>query len=343
MVKATNLCRLRLAALLLLALPLAAGAALAQGLPSNGLAVAVELDEADVSLDAGNATNVTGTVTNPGTLQGTVTLALTLPEGWTATVDPPSAFSLASGQSVPITLTLTAPAAGLGALTADVLLDATITDAAGRSASAQATLGVTRVDPLPPPPPPPPYDLYASYGILAAGLIVIGLLVHHQLRSERLARERAEAEEARRRAEHEAYLSRETGIGLTLVEGPHRFGSRREVVFRLAVENQTQRERVALVGVAGCPKGWTAASALPRIPLQPRERVVVTFYVNPGDAVPAHEVGHVVFFAKPEEARELDQRVGVDVTAPEVRVPTLDDKPVTAAREPVAPRPVLRK
>lgn len=343
MVKATTHARLRLVALLLLALPLTAGAALAQTLPGNGLAVTVALDEADVSLDAGNATNVTGTVTNTGTVQGTVALALTLPEGWTVTVDPPSAFSLQTGQSVPVTLTVTAPAAGLGALRADVVLDATITDAAGRSATAQATLGVSRVDPLQPPPPPPPYDLYASYGILAAGLVVIGFLVYGQLRDERLARERAAAEEARRQAEHDAYLSRETGIGLTLVEGPHRFGSRREVVFRLAVENQTQRERVALVGVAQCPPGWTAASALPRIPLGPQERVVVTFYVNPGDDVPAQTVGHVVFFAKPEEARELDQRVGVDVTAPDVRVPTVGQAPVTAAREPVAPRPKLRK
>lgn len=340
MVKATHPSRLRLAAALLLVLPFAAGTALAQ-LPTAP-SVAVALDEAALSLGASNETTLSGTVTNGGRLQGTVALAPTIPAGWNVTLDPATPFTLAAGQSATFTVTLVAPAAGVGAAAGDVFVDATLTDGAGQTATAQAALAVTRVDPVIPP-TPPPYDLYASYALLAAGAVGIAFLVYAQLRGERLARERARAEEEARRLAHEAYLARETGIGLTLVDGPVHYGTRREVVYRLAVENQTPRDRVALVGVAEVPHGWTAASSLPRIPLKPSERIVVTFYVAAGDGVPTGAIGRVSFFAKPEEAQELDQRVSVEVPAPAVRVPTLGDRPATAPREAVAPKPVLRK
>lgn len=343
MVKVTPLLSLRFLAAALVLAPLLAGAALAQ-LPATDAGVSLQLDALDLSLGAGNATVVNGTVTNTGGLSGTVTLTLSIPEGWTVEVDPSSAFTLAAGASAPVTLSLAAPAAGAGELSGDMLLSAALVDQAGRAATpAEASLRVTRVDPIVPPPPPPPYDLYASFAILGVGVVVIGGLVWNQLRNERLARERKAAEEAARVAAHEAYLARETGIGISLVEGPVRFGTRRELVYRLQVENQSARDRVALVGVAQCPAGWSAACAIPKASLRPGERVTVTFHVNPGDAVPGGAKATLAFYAKPEEAQELDQRVAVEVAAPEVRVPETGQLPPAAPREPVAPRPVLRR
>lgn len=323
-------------AILLLALP---GLALAQA-PTITPMVAVSLEQADLQMGAGNSTVVNGTVSNPGTLQGTVTLALTIPEGWTVQVEPDSAFSLAGGSSAPVTLTLVAPAAGQGAATGAVGLAATLTDQAGRTASADASVSVTRVDPVVIPPSPPPYGLYAA--IAGAAVLLVAGGVFARVRHVKKREARLRAEEETRRLAHEAYLARETGIGIALVEGPLPYGTRRELVFRIAVENQSGRDRVAAIGVADCPSGWTAACAIPKMPLGPGEKLVVTFYVNPGDEVPGGQKANVAFFAKPEEAQELDQRVVLEVTAPEPRVPDGHARPATQPREAVAPRPRLR-
>lgn len=302
--------------------------------------VMVTLDVASLELGAGNTTAVEGVVANPGQFDGTVNLEIAAPEGWTVSVEPSSSFSLAAGAQAPVTITFIAPAAGLGAATGDASFGATLTDSAGRTASATASVGVTRVDP-PVVVPPPPYGLYAAIaGAVLLALATAGIVLWRR----RQARLRAEAEEAARRAAHEAYMARETGVGISLLDGPVRFGAKRELVYRCVVENRTQRPRLAVIGSVDVPAGWTVAPSVPKLPLAPGERVTVTFFVACADHVPPESTVPIVFRARPEEAQELDERVTLEAKAPDVRVPALDPhKSVSVAREPVAPKPVLRK
>lgn len=328
------------AALILLAL--LAGAAAAQLGPVDP-AVTLAFDREALELAAGNETTFNATVTNGGAVDGSVALVVADLDGWTLAVEPAS-FPLRAGASQPVVLTLTAPAAGAGARSGDVGLTATLTAAAGRTASASGVVGVTRVDPVVVPPPPPPYALYGALALLVALLALGVLLALRRRRARRLAREKAAAEEAAKAAAHAAWLDRETGIGIALLEGPVKFGSRRELVYRVEVENRSARERVAVLGVEGRPEGWTVAPALPQARLKPGERVVVVYHVNPGEAQ-GGAVATLAFTAKPEEARERDERVTVEVHAPaDPRIPDLGDRRVLVPEEPPAPpRAALRK
>lgn len=371
--------RARLAAgavLALLSLALLAGSAHAQVANPS---VSLDLPAVPVDLGAGNVTELAAQVRNTGSLQGTVTLAVTAPEGWTVVVEPASAFTLAANAQAPVTLTLTAPAAGAGAQKGAVELRATIQDAAGRTGSDAASVGVSRVDPAPVPPPPPPDPfLMLLLGLAVAAVPTSGAAFYwrrKQLQREaaeaaeaarvaeerrvaeeqaRLAAERAEAERRRleleaaaaaaAKAAHEAWLARETGITLHLVDGPIRFGTRRELTYRVRVENVSERPRIAILGVAETPEGWTAAFSVPRLPLSAGEAAVVTVYVNAADAVPEGTQGNVVLTARPEEAQELDERLTLTPVAPAVRIPLEEAfTSVVVARAPIVPRPVLRK
>lgn len=323
-------------------------------------AVAITMPTETLSLGAGNNTTLAATVTNPGSFAGTVSLSFAALDGWAVSAEPAS-FALAAGASQPVTITVVAPLAGEGAASGAIAATATLSDSAGRTATAEGATPVARVDPPVVPPPEPPYALWALAAVLLVAIVALG--VGLQLRARRRKRERAEAEaravaEAKRRAEEEAarlaaekaaaeaaFLARETGISIAVHDGPRPFGSKRELAYRLTVSNVSDRPRVGVVAVAEVAAGWRASVSLPKLPLSPGESVLVSAYVNPDENVPSGSKARIVILAKPEEAQERDERVVIEVEAPLPHVPTAADaaRARTTLREAVAARPALRK
>ena len=322
-------------ALVLLALAATAHAQVAQ--PQ----VAVTLEEDALRLDADGTATVNATVryTDPvPAAQGTVTLAAVAPDGWTVAIEPAASFPLNAGGSQTVTLRLTAPAAGTGAEAADATLTATVDAGPGRTATGSATLGLARLDPLPPPPPDNTPLLLAG---VAAALLVLGLaaavLVARRRRLARLAAERDAA--ARAAAARAAFLARETGIRIAPAGEAQPFGDRREVAVRLRVHNASDRPRVALVEVKDATAGWLAAVNVPRRELRSGEDMVVTLTARPPDGAPLGATATVVVAARPEEAREMDERVTLDLRAPDARS---SGAPPLAHRDGVLPKRLRR-
>lgn len=287
------------------------------------------LDATTLQVEAANTTIITGTVAyadaapDPtGANAATVSLTPTLPEGWSATIEPASAFQMSAGQSVPVTVTLVAPAAGVGAPTGSLILDAAASAPGGRAATAAAAVELTRVDPVPPPPTPwylTAWGLLLLIGVPLEAAALAGLAVWQRQR--RLAAERAAAEAAAAHAAREAYLARETGVAIGLADGPREYGHQREVMYRLLLTNTSDRPRVGIVEVASVTNGWRAATAFTRVPLGVGERKPVTLVVTPDSVIVPGERAKVVVRAKPEEAVELDERLELDVVAPKSGVP----------------------
>lgn len=337
----TRATKLSVAAVLLFAL--AAPLSLAQ-VPQPGVTVA--LDTSSVSLGLSNSTTIQGTVAysdsappvpGSGSTDGTITLSVTVPAGWTAAVEPATAFTLAPGATADFTVTLTAPAAGSDGAAGDATVTADATGAGGRSATAGAPLALSLV--VPPPPVVPWYQTPAGIaGIVGAVLLVaaiIGAIVWRN-RQQRLAAERAAAEQA-------AYLDRETGITIALAGGPTQYGHRREIMYRVNVTNASQRPRVALVDVAEVTNGWRAATQVTKLPLSPGETLPVTIVVTPDAVITPGDKATVVVRVKPEEARERDERVTVDVAAPKHGVPQDPNyRIVSVHREGAGSAPVKR-
>lgn len=286
-------------ALLLLAL-LAAAIASAQAPAAP--AVRVALEARALQLDAGEAATLEGTVSNDGPLAGTVALALALPPGWSGTVEP-AELPVAAGGSERVVVRLQAPEAGVGAASAELALEAVLTDALGRAASSSATVALGRLDP----PPPPPAD---ARPLVAASLLGLLLLA---------AAAAALAWRRRRAAALAAYWDREKGIQLDVVDGPRSYGGRRELVSRVALQNVSARPRVATVRVAECAPRWRASVSLPRAPLSPGERIEVAVHIAPDADVPAGEAGRIVVAARPEEAQDFEERVTIAPQAPGAR------------------------
>ncbi|HUR70133.1 MAG TPA: NEW3 domain-containing protein [Candidatus Thermoplasmatota archaeon] len=302
--------------------------ALAQ-VPQPTLSVAFE--EGTLAIEAANTSTtrtVNGTVTYGdtapalpgGAADGTITLSVTAPAGWTATLDPASAFTLAPGASAPFTVTLVAPAATANAASVSIDVAGSATSSDGqRSATASASLSIAQAA-LPPPPPVPWYQTPAGIaGIVLAILVVLGATtaILWQRRTKRLAAERAAAEAAARAA----YLERETGITVQLLGEPVQYGHKREVVFRVAVTNTSQRPRVALADVTEVTNGWRAALQFSKLPLSVGETRPVTLVVTPDSVITPGDQATVVVRAKPEEARELSEKVTIPVSAPKHGVP----------------------
>lgn len=315
----TRATKLSVAAALLIAL--AAPLSLAQ-VPQPG--VTVTLASSSVSLGLSNSTTVTGTVAysdpapavpGAGSTDGTITLSVTAPTGWTLSVEPATPFTLAPGSSAEFTLTLVAPATGAETTTSDATVTASAAGAGGRTASASAPLSLTLE--VPPPPAIPWYRTAAGMaGIGIAILLVLGAIGAFAWRRHRrrLAAERAAAKQA-------AYLERETGITIALAGGPTQYGHRREIMYRVNVTNASQRPRVALVDVVEVTNGWRAATQVTKLPLSPGETQPVTLVVTPDAVITPGDKASVVVRAKPEEAREKDERVHVEVVAPKHGVP----------------------
>lgn len=303
---------------LVLALALVPGA-LAQ-VPQPQLTLTLEQD----ALELGAATTsstilVNGTVayadTAPavpvGTTDGTITLAIAVPDGWTATLDPAGPFTLAPGASAPYTIELVAPAATVDANTfaMDVTGEATSGDGQ-RSASAATTLTIAQLA-LPPPPVPWYQTPGGIAGIVGAILLVVGIVVALVVRRNR----RIAA------AERAAYLARETGIGIEVSGTPIQYGHRREIMYRVAVTNKSDRPRVGIVEVAEITNGWRAALQFSKVPLSVGESRSVTLLVTPDAPITPGDRASVVVRAKPEEARELSEKVTIEVVAPKHGVP----------------------
>lgn len=316
---------LALAATLLATALSLAPTALAQ-VPDPTVAVTLQ-GASQLDLGAANTTTLDGSVayadTAPavpgGATQATLTLDFTIPEGWSATLEPSSPFTLAPGASAPFTITLTAPAAGEGDATGAVTVTAAATTPDGRSATGEASVTATRVDP--PPPPVPWYQTPGGIAAIAGVVFLVAALVAflaHRRRQARLAAEAAAVEAAARAA----YLDRETGIRIAIAEGPLQYGHRREVVYRLGITNASPRPRVGLLDVAEATNGWRAATQVAKVPLAAGETQHVTLVVTPDAVITPGDRATIVVRVKPEEARELDERLTLEVVAPKSGVPT---------------------
>ena len=312
--------------------------------------VTVTLATSTLELGASNSTTIDGTVTYAdtapalptGASDGTITLAVAVPEGWTATLDPASTFQLAPGATQTFSVTLVAPALDAGA--PDAVGDATFTATAqspdGRSAAGSATVGLTALAP-PAPLVPPWYQTPGGITAIAGAiLLVVGTVAFLVWRrNKRLAAERA-AEDAAAKA---AYLDRETGIAIGLGGGPLQYGHKREVVYRLSVANKSARPRVAVVEVAQVTNGWRASTQFSKIPLSPGETQAVTLVVTPDAVITPGDKASVVVRAKPEEAKELDERLTLEVVAPKSGVPTDPHYKIVAVQREGANNQILRK
>lgn len=329
------------AAILLAAL--ASPAVLAQ-VPQPG--VTVTLDSPSVELGVSNSTTLTGTVTytdtapavpGAGTTAGTVDLTVSVPDGWNASIEPAS-LALSPGQSATFTLTLTSPATGAASETLDASVEAAAQSPDGRSASASAPFAISFV--IPPPPPVIPWyqTPIGIAGIVLAVLLVIGVVafILYRNRQKRLAAERAQAERA-------AYLDRETGITIALASGPLQYGHKREVVYRLAIANASKRPRVALLDVVEVTNGWRASTQISKIPLSIGETQHATLVVTPDAVITPGDIAKVVVRARPEEAREKDERLTLEVHAPKHGVPADPHYRIVTVHREGANNPVAKR
>lgn len=265
--------------------------------------VTVSLPARELAVDAGSASSVEATVTNAGAFDGAVTISVPVLDGWIVSADPES-FDLASGESRTVTIDVTAPAAGEGAESGDLVFGATLMDAAGRTASADAALAASRTDP-PPPPPAGPDPVLVGAGVVLVLGAVAGVVAWVR----------------KRRRERAAYLDRETGIVASLEGSAAPFGNGAGSAFRVVLRNESARPRTAVVGVREAPEGWRVGFTVSRVTLDAGASVPVTVTVRPPDEVPKGTASAVVLFAKPEEALELEERVSLDVVVGRVRGP----------------------
>lgn len=299
--------------------------ALAQ-VPQPGLTVTLDAPSPSLELGAANSTSFNGTVTyadtaptvpGAGSTDGQITLSITVPEGWTATLEPSSTFTLAPGASAPFTVSLTAPAAGVGAANGSLDVGATSTSAGGRTATATAGIALTRLDPA--------IIVIPWFKTLGGILAIIGTILvvvaaiayFFYRRNARIVAAKAAAEAAAKAA----YLDRETGILVSLASEPRQYGHKREILFRIRVKNASERRRNVIVDVAEVTNGWRAAFQFNKLILEAGATQEVTLVVTPDVVITPGDRAKVTVRAKPAEAIELSERVTLDVLAPKHGVP----------------------
>lgn len=287
----------------------------------------VTLDQDTLRLGANGTATVTATLRYTDDVpnaQGTVTLTVDAPEGWVVVIQPAPTFPMNAGSTQTVTLDVTAPPGTDGRDGGDALLTATMTAGAGRpTGTATATLALERA----PLAPLPPADAWPVLLAAALVLVALGLVTFAFLRQ---ARGRA--------ADRAAILARETGITLAQASDPMPFGDRREVALRVAVRNRSMTPRVALLLVRDITPGWCAAVNLPRKELAPGETFTATLTVRPPDSAPLGAAATVVLAARPEEALERDERLTLQVQAPDAHPATNGARLFRTTREGVVPK-----
>lgn len=234
---------------------------------SQALDPAVSVAAAKPSLSFGpdGADTATWTVRNDGPVTAAMAVTLAIPAGWTAPLAPgDGAFSLAAGAArtinVPVAPAADAPAGG------ELLLTATATDQASRSASASAPVGLTFVPPaIPPPPRDDTAEIVAS---VAGGLAVVALA-----------------------AAAAVYVGRARKVALFVDPQQRPITAGTDGIFLVEVQNLGRARREVELRVEGLPATWYGAFSFPKVALQPGERSPVPLCVKvpreAGDGVQA--------------------------------------------------------
>lgn len=251
--------------------PAAAVAACVVLLASPGLAQALDpafsvtAAKSALSFGPGGADTATWTVRNDGPVTATMAIALNVPAGWNAPLaSGDSAFSLQSGGSrtinVPVSPTAEAPADG------QLVLTATATDQAGRSASGSAPVGLTFVAPLPPP-PPRDYTAEIAAGI-GAGVALLAAAIAAM------------------------YVTRARKVALFVEPHQRPITVGTDGIFLVEVQNLGRTRREVELRVEGLPDSWYGAFSFPKVVLQPGERSPVPLCIKvprgAGDGMQAH-------------------------------------------------------
>lgn len=258
--------------LALLALAAAAAPVSAQGQPVAAITPQLDL------LKVGDAPRtVSWTVANNGQplpvalgqAEPTATLALAVPDGWTAALAPGDAgFALPAGATRTINVVVkvenAAPGDGTGLQAVapsdgDLVLAMTLTDAAGRSSQASAPITLSFL-----PPPPPIVTKDHTKAIVTAGaatLAVLGVALVLVV-----------------------YLRRAGQVALHVEPEQRPITVGTDGIFLVQVENRSRVRREVEVAVDGLPDTWFGAFSFPKVQLAPRERspVPLCIKVPPG-------------------------------------------------------------
>lgn len=237
------------ACLLLGLVVLAATPAGAQVQPAD---VSLELSRETVRLDPNQTRDVDVTVTNPGSVDGTVELSIGIPAPWQATLSTQS-FELAAGDSRTVAMTVTAPRTGPEeGIATGFTVTGTLTDGTGQfqatdQADGRAVLIV----------PPPPAPSSTTMPLVLSGLGIVGVI----------------------------------GVALWLGTGPERVrvtvvpGRVKQVYGRLVLpvflQNHSRDGTTLLLSVDRAPDGWGLGFNLPEVFLGPGEETRVWLALRP--------------------------------------------------------------
>ncbi|HVL88522.1 MAG TPA: hypothetical protein VM681_11050 [Candidatus Thermoplasmatota archaeon] len=277
-----------IAAFLLLSLAVGLASAQTQG------TVQVSADTSGFRLDPAASESATLTVTSQPAVpnsptQGPVTLTVTgVPPGWTARVNP---VTVPAGGTQTAVLTVQAPAERpTEAAPLSLVVTATLPNPTGPASTSSATFELAMTPaPAPPPPPPPPPDYTWAYALAGALVLVAlaGLLAWYVRR-------------------------RETGIEVASPIGEKEARPGYDAFVPIEVRNASTRPRVAKLYADSVPAGWTAATSLATIPLDPGQAVSLWLAVRPPIEAEAGEIT-VSVLAKPSEARTIRSRAAVTI------------------------------
>ncbi len=260
------------ACLLLCLVVLAAVPTEAQVQPAD---LSLELGQQTVEMGPNQTREVDVTVTNPGSVDGTVELSIEIPGPWQATLSAQS-FELAAGDSRTIAMTVAAPGTGPEEGLADgFTVTGTLTDGTGQfqatdQADGQAVLTV----------PPPPAPSSNTVPLVLSGLGAVGVI----------------------------------GVAMWLSSGPERLrvtvvpGRVNQVYGRLVLpvvlRNHVREGTTLLLSVDGAPDGWGLGFNLPEVFLGPREETRVWLALRPPETSEDEEVGFDIVARSAEEDLE---------------------------------------